>query len=185
MVAGRQHLRNKFQPPQCHKYYDLVRVLDDRLLCRVLRRPDLAAAVWHLKQPQAAAGAEIAKSLKARAILTLAYRCGLRAGEVLSDRKLKPLPSDPFRHQDSAIAPGSAGGAGSLESVLKLDQALQSFRSMRRMEASFKNARSSNRRAASRASLDGQSRSPARRLGAKRPDNFSIKSASAPTQRPS
>jgi hypothetical protein len=28
-----------------------------------------------------------------------------------------------------------------LESVLKLDQALQSFRSMRRMEASFKNAR--------------------------------------------
>jgi len=23
----------------------------------------------------------------------------------LSDRKLKPLPPDPFRHQDSAIAP--------------------------------------------------------------------------------
>ena len=36
---------------------------------------------------------------------------------------------------------GNITGFGTLESVLKLDQGLQSFRNMRRMEASFKNAR--------------------------------------------
>jgi len=65
-----------------------------RFLFRVtLRRHDLAAEVWHLKEPQKLPPvlnpAEVkrvltmATSLKARAMLTLAYGCGLRAGEVV------------------------------------------------------------------------------------------------------
>ena len=57
-----------------------------------LRRHDLAAEVWHLKEPERlppVLSAEevkrvltMATSLKARAMLTIAYGCGLRAGEV-------------------------------------------------------------------------------------------------------
>src|SRR5438093_10464247 len=65
-----------------------------RFLFRVtLRRHDLAAEVWHIKEPQKlppVLNAEevkrvliMATSLKARAMLTLAYGCGLRAGEVV------------------------------------------------------------------------------------------------------
>ena len=65
-----------------------------RFLFRVtLRRHDLAAKVWHRKEPQklppVLSPEEIkrilatATSLKARAMLTLAYGCGLRAGEVV------------------------------------------------------------------------------------------------------
>jgi site-specific recombinase XerD len=65
-----------------------------RFLFRVtLRRHDLAAEVWHLKEPQklppVLSGEEVkraltmATSLKARAMLTLAYGCGLRASEVV------------------------------------------------------------------------------------------------------
>jgi integrase/recombinase XerD len=65
-----------------------------RLLFRVtLRRHDLAAEVWHLKEPQklppVLSPGEVkrvltmATSLKARAMLTLAYGCGLRASEVV------------------------------------------------------------------------------------------------------
>jgi site-specific recombinase XerD len=65
-----------------------------RFLFRVtLRRHDLAAEVWHLKEPQKLPPVlspdevdrvlTIAASLKARAMLTLAYGCGLRAGEVV------------------------------------------------------------------------------------------------------
>jgi integrase/recombinase XerD len=65
-----------------------------RFLFRVtLRRHDLAAEVWHIKEPQKlppVLGPEevkrvltMATSLKARAMLTLAYGCGLRAGEVV------------------------------------------------------------------------------------------------------
>src|SRR3989475_12763375 len=62
-----------------------------RFLFRVtLRRHDLAAEVWHIKEPQKlppVLSAEevkrvlltMATSLKARAMLTLAYGCGLRA----------------------------------------------------------------------------------------------------------
>jgi integrase/recombinase XerD len=64
-----------------------------RFLFRVtLRRHDLAAEVWHLKEPQKLPPVlspeevkrvlTMATSLKARAMLTLAYGCGLRAGEV-------------------------------------------------------------------------------------------------------
>jgi site-specific recombinase XerD len=64
-----------------------------RFLFRVtLRRHDLAAEVWHLKEPQKLPPVlspeevkrilAMATSLKARAMLTLAYGCGLRAGEV-------------------------------------------------------------------------------------------------------
>src|ERR1700751_1756477 len=64
-----------------------------RFLFRVtLRRHDLAAEIWHLKEPQKLPPLlspeefkrvlAMATSLKARAILTLAYGCGLRAGEV-------------------------------------------------------------------------------------------------------
>jgi integrase/recombinase XerD len=65
-----------------------------RFLFRVtLRRHDLAAEVWHIKEPQklppVLSPEEIkrvltmATSLKARAMLTLAYGCGLRASEVV------------------------------------------------------------------------------------------------------
>jgi site-specific recombinase XerD len=65
-----------------------------RFLFRVtLRRHDLAAEVWHLKEPQKLPPVlspeevkrilTMAMSLKARAMLTLAYGCGLRAGEVV------------------------------------------------------------------------------------------------------
>src|SRR6202790_4397524 len=65
-----------------------------RFLFRVtLRRHDLAAEVWHLKEPErlppVLSPEEVkrvlimATSLKARAMLSLAYGCGLRAGEVV------------------------------------------------------------------------------------------------------
>ena len=65
-----------------------------RFLFRVtLRRHDLAAEVLHLKEPQKLPPVlspeevkrilAMATSLKARAMLTLAYGCGLRAGEVV------------------------------------------------------------------------------------------------------
>ena len=65
-----------------------------RFLLRVtLRRHDLAAEVWHIKEPQKLPPVlspeevkrvlTMATSLKARAMLTLAYGCGLRAGEVV------------------------------------------------------------------------------------------------------
>jgi len=65
-----------------------------RFLFRVtLRRHDLAAEVWHIKEPQKlppVLGPDevkrlltLATSLKARTMLTLAYGCGLRASEVV------------------------------------------------------------------------------------------------------
>ena len=71
-----------------------------RFLFRVtLRRHDLAAEVWHIKEPQklppVLSPGEVkrvlimATSLQARAMLTLAYGCGLRAGEVVRLRASK------------------------------------------------------------------------------------------------
>ena len=65
-----------------------------RFLFRVtMRRHDLAAEVWHIKEPQKLPPVlspeevkrvlSMATSLQARAMLTLAYGCGLRAGEVI------------------------------------------------------------------------------------------------------
>jgi site-specific recombinase XerD len=65
-----------------------------RFLFRVtLRRHDLAAEVWHIKEPERLPPVlspeevkrvlTMAASLKARAMLTLAYGCGLRASEVV------------------------------------------------------------------------------------------------------
>src|SRR5262247_4258725 len=65
-----------------------------RFLFRVtLRRHDLAAEVWHIKEPQKLPPVlspeevkrvlTMATSLKARAMVTLAYGCGLRAGDVV------------------------------------------------------------------------------------------------------
>ena len=65
-----------------------------RFLFRVtLRRHDLAAEIWHIKEPQKLPPVlspeevkrvlTMATSLKARAMLTLAYGCGLRASEVV------------------------------------------------------------------------------------------------------
>jgi integrase/recombinase XerD len=64
-----------------------------RFLFRVtLRRHDLAAEIWHIKEPQKLPPVlspeevkrvlAMATSLKARAMLSLAYGCGLRASEV-------------------------------------------------------------------------------------------------------
>jgi integrase/recombinase XerD len=65
-----------------------------RFLFRVtLRRHDLAAEVWHIKEPQRLPPVlspeevkrvlTMATSLKARVMLSLAYGCGLRASEVV------------------------------------------------------------------------------------------------------
>ena len=65
-----------------------------RFLFRVtLRRHDLAAEIWHIREPERLPPVlspeevkrvlAMARSLKARAMLTLAYGCGLRAGEVV------------------------------------------------------------------------------------------------------
>lgn len=65
-----------------------------RFLFRVtLRRHDLAAEVWHLKEPERLPPVlspdevkrvlTMATSLKARAMLSLAYGCGLRSSEVV------------------------------------------------------------------------------------------------------
>ena len=63
------------------------------LLKVTLRRHDMVAEIYHLKEPQkiplVMSGREIerllamAVSLQARVMLTLAYGCGLRAGEVV------------------------------------------------------------------------------------------------------
>ena len=65
-----------------------------KFLFRVtLRRPDLAAAIYHIREPQkiplvispheAKRRLAMAKTLKVRLLLSLAYGCGLRAGEVV------------------------------------------------------------------------------------------------------
>src|SRR6266566_5277652 len=75
-----------------------------RFLLRVtLRRPDLAAEIYHLREPQKIPQVmspdetrrllAVATSLKARVLLSLSYGCGLRAGEVV---RLK------VKHIDSA-----------------------------------------------------------------------------------
>src|ERR1700694_3553909 len=75
-----------------------------RFLFRVtLRRPDLAAEIYHLREPQkipllmsepeTRRLLAVASSLKVRVVLSLGYGCGLRAGEVV---KLK------VKHIDSA-----------------------------------------------------------------------------------
>src|ERR1700748_2501987 len=68
-----------------------------------LRRPDLAAEIYHLREPQKIPQVmsqdetrrllAVASSLKVRVLLSLAYGCGLRAGEVV---RLK------VKHIDSA-----------------------------------------------------------------------------------
>src|SRR5215475_9221531 len=75
-----------------------------RFLFRVtLRRPDLAAEIYHLREPQKIPQVmsqdetrrllAVASRLKVRVLLSLAYGCGLRAGEVV---RLK------VKHIDSA-----------------------------------------------------------------------------------
>jgi site-specific recombinase XerD len=65
-----------------------------KFLFRVtLRRPDLTAEIYHIREPQkiplvistdeAKRLLAVAKSLKVRVLLSLAYGCGLRAGEVV------------------------------------------------------------------------------------------------------
>lgn len=77
-----------------------------KFLLRVtLRRHDLAAEIYHLKEPQkiplVMSPDEIkrllamAKSLQVRALLSLAYGCGLRAGEVV---RLKAGDIDSTQH---------------------------------------------------------------------------------------
>ena len=58
-----------------------------------LRRPDLAAEIYHLREPQripqvmsqdeARRLLAVASRLKVRVLLSLAYGCGLRAGEIV------------------------------------------------------------------------------------------------------
>src|SRR5271170_7200304 len=98
-----------------------------RFLFRVtLRRHDLAAEVWHIREPvrlppvlspeEVKRVLTMATSLKARAMLTLAYGCGLRASEVV--RQWWPGDVDGgARHAGHplclyGIPPPSRGGGG-------------------------------------------------------------------------
>jgi integrase/recombinase XerD len=65
-----------------------------KFLCRVtLRRPDLVAEIYHIREPkrvplvlspdEAKTLLAAARNLKARVMLSLGYGCGLRAGEVV------------------------------------------------------------------------------------------------------
>jgi site-specific recombinase XerD len=77
-----------------------------RFLFRVtLRRLDLAAEIYHLREPQkipllisvneAKRLLAVAESLKARVLLSLSYGCGLRAGEVVRlGRRLLARPQE-------------------------------------------------------------------------------------------
>ena len=84
-----------------------------RFLFRVtLRRHDLAAEVWHLKEPQKLPPVlspeevkrilSMATSLKARVMLTLSYGCGLRAGEVV---RLRACDIDSARWKTMRLHP--------------------------------------------------------------------------------
>ena len=77
-----------------------------KFLLRVtMRRHDLAAEVYHVREPQTVAVVlapdEVARvlshapGLRARTMLTVAYACGLRGGEVT---RLKVADIDPARH---------------------------------------------------------------------------------------
>lgn len=75
------------------------------LLNVTLRRHDLAAEIYHLKEPQkiplVLSQDEVkrllamASSVKVRAILSLSYGCGLRAGEVIRLKAGDTLVSPP------------------------------------------------------------------------------------------
>ena len=85
-----------------------------RFLFRVtLRRHDLAAEIWHIKEPQKLPPVlspeevkrvlTMATSLKARAMLTLAYGCGLRASEVVRLRACDIPGSSPGTSEQMII----------------------------------------------------------------------------------
>ena len=98
-----------------------------RFLFRVtLRRHDLAAEIWHLKEPQKLPPVlspeevkrvlAMATSLKARAMLTLAYGCGLRAagqrdGAVASPRHRQRADDHPRRAGERPQGP-QCGASG-------------------------------------------------------------------------
>ena len=99
-----------------------------RFLFRVtLRRHDLAAEVWHIKEPQKLPPVlspeevkrvlAMATSLKARAMLTLSYGCGLRASEVARLAQGSPMP--PPRPQGTD-APRPGGFAPARAATLPL-----------------------------------------------------------------
>ena len=77
-----------------------------RFLFRVtLRRLDLAAEIYHLREPQKIPQVlspdetrrllAVASSLKARVMLSLSYGCGLRVNEVVTARKRSSASSSP------------------------------------------------------------------------------------------
>ena len=85
-----------------------------RFLFRVtLRRHDLATEIWHLKEPQKLPPVlspeevkrvlAMATSLKARAMLTLAYGCGMRASEVVRLRVCDIPGSSPGNSEQMII----------------------------------------------------------------------------------
>jgi len=85
-----------------------------RFLFRVtLRRHDLAAEIWHIQEPQKLPPVlspeevkrvlTMATSLKARAMLTLAYGCGLRASEVVRLRACDIPGSSPGTSEQMII----------------------------------------------------------------------------------
>jgi site-specific recombinase XerD len=82
-----------------------------RFLLRVtLRRLDLAAEIYHLREPQTIPLVmspdetkrllAVARNLKVRALLSLGYGCGLRAGEVIRLRSIH------FSHRDANLQRG-------------------------------------------------------------------------------
>ena len=106
-----------------------------RFLFRVtLRRHDLAAEIWHLKEPQKLPPVlspeevkrvlTMATSLKARAMLTLAYGCGLRASEVVrlracdSEQMIIRVVQAKGRKDRNVMLPAEASGGSNISAHL-------------------------------------------------------------------
>src|SRR5215475_1980828 len=89
-----------------------------RFLFRVtLRRHDLAAEIWHIKEPERLPPVlspeevkrvlTMATSLQARAMLTLAYGCGLRAGDIDSEQKIIRIVQSKGRKDRHVMLPAA------------------------------------------------------------------------------
>lgn len=107
-----------------------------RFLFRVtLRRHDLAAEVWHIREPvrlppvlspeEIKRVLTMATSLKARAMLSLAYGCGLRSSEVVRlrvgdiDREQKIIRIVQSKGRKDRYVNAAGGGPGSVAAMVE------------------------------------------------------------------
>ena len=114
-VPSSSNARRRRQRPTIRRF-QRERLCNRPDLFRVtLRRHDLAAEIYHLKEPQKVPVVmsqdeirrllAMAANIKVRAMLSLAYGCGLRAGEVV---RLRPAISTAPRTSSASSKPRAA-----------------------------------------------------------------------------